>query len=279
MDPSAVRPFISDQSSHHLSTFFFFPSHLILFSFYSSLSIHFDWLIDWLIDILYLFWINFWISSCIPFFSSFSTYIVFSFGSSFIFTIQWRFVCMFMLIWAWDLLLYFVNSSLVSLVEPCPMGFSFSLCSINGGGCWMGLAYLSFPLLLSWWLTLFPLVLGHVAGRCIVNADYKTSSCHCYDGVFGEQCQYGPKCNPTASPPENPCLNGGTCKYYIGTELVWCECQPGYNGAKCEKLVVKMPAVPGCKDKVDVCMQRCVRVGHFSWKFDGTFICRHVFHV
>ena len=177
---------------------------------------------------------------------------------------------------------WFINhswSSLVILGQPWSMCFSFSIYSINGGGCWMGLAYLSFRMLLSWLVMLFPLVLGHVAGRCIVNADYKTSSCHCYDGVFGEQCQYGPKCNPTASPPENPCLNGGTCKYYIGTELVWCECQPGYNGAKCEKLVVKMPAVPGCKDKVDVCMQRCVRVGHFCWKFDWTFIGRHFFHV
>ncbi|OQV24478.1 hypothetical protein BV898_01540 [Hypsibius exemplaris] len=97
------------------------------------------------------------------------------------------------------------------------------------------------------------------AGRCVVNADFKTSSCVCYDGLFGTQCQYGPKCDPTSSPLENPCINGGTCSYAFGVDLINCQCKTGFEGGRCETAVTKMPNVRGCESKKGICLQRCVK--------------------
>ncbi|KAH3695851.1 hypothetical protein DPMN_083309, partial [Dreissena polymorpha] len=46
-------------------------------------------------------------------------------------------------------------------------------------------------------------------GKCIASADYTSFSCQCYDKFFGDQCQYGPHCDPDHG--TNLCLNGGRC--------------------------------------------------------------------
>ena len=47
-------------------------------------------------------------------------------------------------------------------------------------------------------------------GDCVVSANYTDFECQCFDGFFGENCQYGPFCNPEKN--VNFCYNGGSCK-------------------------------------------------------------------
>lgn len=47
-------------------------------------------------------------------------------------------------------------------------------------------------------------------GDCVVSSDYTDFKCQCFDGFFGEDCQYGPYCNPMKN--VNFCYNGGSCK-------------------------------------------------------------------
>ena len=49
-------------------------------------------------------------------------------------------------------------------------------------------------------------------GNCIVSHDFSEFRCKCFEGFFGNQCQYGPYCDPDADPPINQCSNGGRCK-------------------------------------------------------------------
>ena len=47
-------------------------------------------------------------------------------------------------------------------------------------------------------------------GNCLVSADFQTYKCHCFDKFFGENCQYGPYCDPDNG--INQCTNGGRCE-------------------------------------------------------------------
>lgn len=47
-------------------------------------------------------------------------------------------------------------------------------------------------------------------GNCIVSADFLDYSCHCFNKFFGDNCQYGPYCDPENG--INLCSNGGLCK-------------------------------------------------------------------
>ncbi|XP_052256358.1 uncharacterized protein LOC127861711 [Dreissena polymorpha] len=69
-------------------------------------------------------------------------------------------------------------------------------------------------------------------GKCIASADYSSFSCQCYDKFFGDQCQYGPHCDPDHG--TNLCLNGGRCSYFFGSLINQCECSPGFEGDYCE---------------------------------------------
>lgn len=47
-------------------------------------------------------------------------------------------------------------------------------------------------------------------GNCLANADFSNYTCHCFEGYFGGQCQYGPYCDPKRN--INMCKNGGECR-------------------------------------------------------------------
>ncbi|XP_055940487.1 uncharacterized protein LOC129971045 [Argiope bruennichi] len=69
-------------------------------------------------------------------------------------------------------------------------------------------------------------------GYCYASADFNKYACKCFNGYFGEECQYDDACGPNST--SEVCQNGGTCRYYIGSSVRTCECLPGYVGAKCE---------------------------------------------
>lgn len=47
-------------------------------------------------------------------------------------------------------------------------------------------------------------------GHCLVTADWDRYYCDCFPGYFGDECQYGPHCDPQAG--KNMCQNGGSCR-------------------------------------------------------------------
>ena len=47
-------------------------------------------------------------------------------------------------------------------------------------------------------------------GNCIASSDFSTYKCECFEEFFGNQCQYGPYCDPDND--INQCSNGGRCK-------------------------------------------------------------------
>lgn len=47
-------------------------------------------------------------------------------------------------------------------------------------------------------------------GNCIASSDFSQYSCQCFDKFFGENCQYGPYCDPENG--INLCSNGGICR-------------------------------------------------------------------
>ncbi|XP_067123304.1 uncharacterized protein [Centruroides vittatus] len=69
-------------------------------------------------------------------------------------------------------------------------------------------------------------------GKCFATADYESYYCSCFSDFFGKECQYNESCGPTAA--NTLCMNGGTCRFYIGSTAQVCECLPGYKGATCE---------------------------------------------
>ncbi|GFU38043.1 uncharacterized protein NPIL_449051, partial [Nephila pilipes] len=75
-------------------------------------------------------------------------------------------------------------------------------------------------------------------GNCFVSTDYRSYTCKCFTNYFGEECQYDDTCGPNST--SSVCLNGGTCRYYIGSSVRTCECLTGYTGAKCESLISDM---------------------------------------
>ena len=48
------------------------------------------------------------------------------------------------------------------------------------------------------------------SGTCWAEYDFSKYKCHCFPGFFGEECQYGPYCNPQND--VNMCKNGGKCR-------------------------------------------------------------------
>ncbi|KAK3611744.1 hypothetical protein CHS0354_037324 [Potamilus streckersoni] len=69
-------------------------------------------------------------------------------------------------------------------------------------------------------------------GNCLVNSDFSRYQCDCFEGFFGNECQYGPYCDPDVG--INQCSNGGKCKYFFGSLINQCVCLPGFYGAYCE---------------------------------------------
>lgn len=49
-----------------------------------------------------------------------------------------------------------------------------------------------------------------LTGKCVVSGDYRHNFCSCFDDFFGNNCEYGPLCDPVKS--VNPCMNGGKCR-------------------------------------------------------------------
>jgi hypothetical protein len=47
-------------------------------------------------------------------------------------------------------------------------------------------------------------------GHCIATANLDTYKCHCFPSYYGDECQYGPSCDPDKG--INMCLNGGKCR-------------------------------------------------------------------
>ena len=47
-------------------------------------------------------------------------------------------------------------------------------------------------------------------GHCIASADFSSYGCVCFPEFFGEECQYGPFCDPDKG--INMCLNQGRCR-------------------------------------------------------------------
>ena len=47
-------------------------------------------------------------------------------------------------------------------------------------------------------------------GNCLANKDFSKYQCQCFSGYFGEECQYGPFCDPAKG--KNMCKNGGKCR-------------------------------------------------------------------
>ncbi|XP_060556123.1 uncharacterized protein LOC132716804 isoform X2 [Ruditapes philippinarum] len=70
-------------------------------------------------------------------------------------------------------------------------------------------------------------------GNCIASSDFSEYSCRCFEKFFGENCQYGPYCDPANG--INLCSNGGLCKYFFGSLINQCVCPEGFEGAYCER--------------------------------------------
>ena len=47
-------------------------------------------------------------------------------------------------------------------------------------------------------------------GNCMASENFETYRCHCFPKFFGDECQYGPHCNPDVG--INQCENGGECR-------------------------------------------------------------------
>jgi hypothetical protein len=47
-------------------------------------------------------------------------------------------------------------------------------------------------------------------GDCLASSDFSQYRCQCFDGFYGDYCQYGPYCDPAIG--MNMCRNGGTCR-------------------------------------------------------------------
>ncbi|XP_064625990.1 uncharacterized protein LOC135486819 [Lineus longissimus] len=69
-------------------------------------------------------------------------------------------------------------------------------------------------------------------GNCYASKNFDKFSCHCFEGFFGKECEYGPYCNPSKN--INQCKNGGKCRYVYGSDYNTCDCPPGYEGVVCE---------------------------------------------
>jgi hypothetical protein len=48
-------------------------------------------------------------------------------------------------------------------------------------------------------------------GHCLAAANLDTYKCHCFPSYYGDECQYGPSCDPDKG--INMCLNGGKCRH------------------------------------------------------------------
>jgi hypothetical protein len=47
-------------------------------------------------------------------------------------------------------------------------------------------------------------------GHCLASSDFSEYKCHCFNDFFGNECQYGPYCDPDKG--INMCLNQGRCR-------------------------------------------------------------------
>ncbi|GBM80978.1 hypothetical protein AVEN_156795-1 [Araneus ventricosus] len=47
-------------------------------------------------------------------------------------------------------------------------------------------------------------------GYCYASADFTRYACKCFNGYFGEECQYDDACGPNST--SEVCQNGGTCR-------------------------------------------------------------------
>ncbi|XP_046401568.1 uncharacterized protein LOC124167632 [Ischnura elegans] len=73
-----------------------------------------------------------------------------------------------------------------------------------------------------------------VAGHCYAKSDFSSYYCACFEGYFGEQCEYSSLCDPAKNLSQ--CDNGGKCRH-IGSTAIRCECPKGFVGPLCQNRV------------------------------------------
>ncbi|CAF1328137.1 unnamed protein product [Adineta steineri] len=68
---------------------------------------------------------------------------------------------------------------------------------------------------------------------CLNGGTYDGSICHCPLGTWGDYCELNGTLGFCSA---RHCSNGGFCRENIinTTVFVYCQCQPGYRGTKCE---------------------------------------------
>ncbi|XP_012282702.1 uncharacterized protein LOC105700951 [Orussus abietinus] len=88
-------------------------------------------------------------------------------------------------------------------------------------------------------------------GNCVVDEDFDTFRCDCFDGFSGDDCSDGPLCLDDRGDPV--CRNQATCKH-VGAETIRCLCPPGYSGRFCEvRLSLTLDQECGGKNCVTQC--------------------------
>ncbi|CAH1774702.1 unnamed protein product [Owenia fusiformis] len=100
-------------------------------------------------------------------------------------------------------------------------------------------------------------------GNCLASEGFESYKCHCFPGFWGQECEYGPHCDPIKG--NNSCYNGGSCRYFFGSRVNFCDCPPGFEGNQCENRV-KGYLPPECVSLAcdQLCLPRDVEVGGYT---------------